>query len=72
MNTQEHTSPLTLEGLQRQLLELKISNLEEGVADHEKRIRLLEESATKFNFLLYLTLGNGFISVIALIKLFIP
>lgn len=59
-------APPTLEGLQRQLLELQISSLREEVSDHEKRLRLLEDTATKFNFLLYLTMGGGIVSLFTL------
>lgn len=57
--------------MQRKIYELQIKNLEDDTKDHERRIRLLEETATKFNFLLFLTFGNGILSIIALLKLFI-
>ena len=36
------------------------------IADHEKRLRLVEDTSTKFNFLLYLVMGGGLISLINL------
>lgn len=65
MGESESTEP-TLAGLQRQLLELQIAAAMEGIKDHEKRIRLLEDTATKFNFILYLTMGGGFVSLLNL------
>lgn len=61
----------TLEGLQRQILELKIKQLEARAEDHERRIRPLEEVATKFNLLLYLTLGGGLIGILNLATMLI-
>ena len=59
----------TLENLQRQLLELQINNIQKGLDDHEKRLRMLEDTATKFNFLLYLTMGGGLVSLINLLAI---
>lgn len=56
-------APPTLEGLQRQFLELQIQNMQKMFDDHEKRLRLLEDTATRFNFLLYLTMGGGLVSL---------
>jgi hypothetical protein len=42
---------------------LQISNLNKDIDDHEKRLRLLEDTATRFNFLLYLTMGGGLVSL---------
>ena len=53
----------TLEGLQRQFLEIQISAVQKNLDDHEKRLRLLEDTATRFNFLLYLTMGGGLVSL---------
>lgn len=53
----------TLEGLQRQFLEMQIGSLQKNFDDHEKRLRLLEDTATRFNFLLYLTMGGGLVSL---------
>ena len=56
-------APPTLEGLQRQFLEMQIQSLQKDFDDHEKRLRLLEDTATRFNFLLYLTMGGGLVSL---------
>ncbi len=50
------------------LTELRITALETSIADHEKRIRPLEEVATKFNFLMALSIGGGALSAIVLIQ----
>ena len=50
----------------RQRLEIKIDQNETVLADHEKRLRLVEDSATKFNFILYLTMGGGLVGLINL------
>ena len=63
METAEGQASPTLSGLQRQLYELQISALQRDIDDHEKRIRLLEDTATRFNFLLYLTMGGGLVSL---------
>ena len=60
----------TVEGLQRQLIELKISIIEaeqrtqkEEIDKHDSRLRPLEDTAIRFNFLLYLTMGGGLLQV---------
>lgn len=58
----DQASP-TLEGLQRQFLEMQITSVQKDLDDHEKRLRLLEDTATRFNFLLYLTMGGGLVSL---------
>lgn len=45
------------------LINYQIDQLREERLDHEKRLRLLEDTATKFNFLLYLTMGGGLVSL---------
>jgi hypothetical protein len=64
-DTQPH--PPTLEGLQRQLIELQIAAIHERLDDHEKRMRLLETTATKFDFILYLTMGGGLVGLMNLL-----
>jgi len=56
-------APPTLEGLQRQFLEIQIAAVQRDIDDHEKRIRVVEETTTRFNFLLYLTMGGGLVSL---------
>lgn len=63
-------APPTLEGLQRQILELHITALKKDVEDHETRIRNLETVATRSNVLFALATGGGLISIITLIRLF--
>lgn len=60
----------TLEGLQRQILEIHIENLKAQGADHENRIRDVETIGTRFNTLYAMFAGNGLMSVVILIKLF--
>ena len=66
MGEDKSTAEPTLAGLQRQLFELQIEAVTKNLDDHEKRLRLLEDTATRFNFLLYLTMGGGFVSLINL------
>lgn len=61
--TEEHEPTPSLVGLQRQLFEMQIASLQKNLEDHEKRLRLLEDTATRFNFLLYLTMGGGLVSL---------
>lgn len=48
------------------LVEFRLQQLIMQKDDHEKRVRLLEETATRFNFLIYLTMGGGMISLLNL------
>lgn len=59
----------TLEGLQRQVFELQIEQIKKDIDDHEKRLRIVEDATTKFNFILYLTMGGGLISVFNLLAI---
>lgn len=58
-----------LDELEDKILQIQIDTLRKDSEDHEKRIRALEDTATKFNFLLYLTMGGGLVSVVDLIML---
>ena len=58
-----------LDELEDKILQLQIDTLRKESEDHEKRIRSLEDTATKFNFLLYLTMGGGLVSLVDLIML---
>jgi hypothetical protein len=58
-----------LDDLEDKILQLQIDSLRKDTDDHEKRIRSLEDTATKFNFLLYLTMGGGLVSLINLVML---
>lgn len=48
--------------------DLRIATLETISSDHEKRIRMVEEVATKFNFLMALSIGGGTLSAIVLVR----
>lgn len=50
----------------RQRLDARIDSTAADLADHEKRLRAVEDSATKFNFILYLTMGGGLVGLINL------
>jgi hypothetical protein len=50
------------------LTDLRLSALETSRADHEQRLRNVEEVATKFNFLMALSIGGGALSAIVLIR----
>lgn len=55
-----------LDDLENRMVQMQLDSLRKDLDDHEKRLRLLEETATKFNFILYLTMGGGFVSLIDL------
>jgi hypothetical protein len=65
LRVQMETIKLSQEGM-RQRLEVRIDTQRDEIADHEKRIRIIEESTTKFNFILYLTMGGGLVGLINL------
>jgi hypothetical protein len=48
------------------LLHARIDALESDNRDFDKRLRPAEEVVTKFNFILYLTMGGGFVGLINL------
>lgn len=52
-----------LNDLENRIVQLQLDNLIKASSDHESRIRSLEDTATKFNFLLYLTMGGGLLSL---------
>jgi len=56
-----------LNELENRIVQLQLDGLHKASADHESRIRALEDTATRFNFLLYLTMGGGLISIVNLI-----
>lgn len=56
---------LSMDGI-RQRLENRIDANAAEIADHEKRIRAMEEVATKFNFIVYLTMGGGLVGLLNL------
>ena len=52
-----------------ELIDRRLAMLEITGSDHEKRLRLVEEVATKFNFLMALSIGGGLLSAIMLIRM---
>jgi hypothetical protein len=58
-----------LDELENKMLQMQIDSLRKDSDDHEQRVRVLEDTATKFNFILYLTMGGGFISLVNLATL---
>lgn len=54
--------------LHAELVDRRLLALETQNGDHEKRIRAVEEVATKFNFLMALSIGGGALSAIVLIR----
>lgn len=52
------------------LIDLRLKNIEEKQNDHENRIRPLEEGQVKANVIYSLFIGNGLLSIIALLKVF--
>lgn len=51
-----------------ELVDRRLTSLEATNGDHEKRIRAVEEVATKFNFLMALSIGGGALSAIAIVR----
>jgi hypothetical protein len=56
--------------MENKIVQIQVDALNAKAEDHEKRIRALEDTATKFNFILYLTMGGGFVSLVNLAMLF--
>lgn len=56
-----------LSQLEGKVLQMQLDGLRKDSDDHEARLRILEETATRFNFLLYLTMGGGLVAVANLI-----
>ncbi len=50
----------------RQRLDARLDQQQAEIADHEKRLRVNEETTVKFNFILYLVMGGGLVSLINL------
>jgi hypothetical protein len=55
--------------LESRILQIQLDNLTREVLDHETRLRVVEEAATRFNFLLYLTMGGGLLTLLNLLAL---
>ncbi len=53
------------------LVDIRLTNLEEGHADHERRLRPVEAGQIKANTIYALFAGNGLLSLIALFKIFV-
>lgn len=49
-----------------ELVDLQINTMRLAIADHEARLRPVEDAVTKFNFILYLSMGGGLVSLINL------
>ena len=54
--------------LHAQLTDSRLASLEKSRDTHETRIRIVEDVATKFNFLMSLSIGGGALSAIVLLK----
>ncbi len=50
----------------RQRLDARLDQQAGEIADHEKRLRTNEETTVKFNFIMYLVMGGGLVSLINL------
>jgi len=58
----------TLRGLEAKVIDLQLAALQKSADDHERRLRLVEETSTRFNLLLMLTVGGGLLSLINLLN----
>lgn len=57
----------------RQRLDARIDAMQSEQQDHEKRLRIAEETTIKFNFIMYLSMGGGLVGLINLaVLLFKP
>jgi hypothetical protein len=54
---------------QRELVNLRLGNLEKKTEDHERQIRALNVTQTKFNTMVSLSVGGGMLSAAGLAKL---
>lgn len=61
----------TSKELKDAITRVRYETLKTDVDDHEKRIRVIEEAVTKFNFLIYLTMGGGLLSMINLLAMLV-
>lgn len=57
-----------LQNMRVLLTDTRLASLEKSRDEHDKRIRMVEEVATKFNFLMSLSIGGGALSAIVLLK----
>ena len=64
-----HTDYDRLGQLEGRIVQLQLDGLRKQSEDHEARLRLVEDTATRFNFLLYLTMGGGLVSLVNLLAL---
>ena len=58
-----------LDTVESRILQLQIDALRKSSEDHEMHLRLLEDTATRFNFLLYQTMGGGLVGLFNLFGL---
>ena len=65
LRVQIETLKMSQEG-RRQRLEARIDQHRIELEDHEKRLRTIEEATTKFNFIMYLTMGGGLVGLVNL------
>ena len=54
-----------------ELVDMRLTRIEARQEDHEKRIRPLEDGQVKANTIYALFVGNGLLSIIALLKVFL-
>lgn len=66
----------TAEKLRYELIRVQIETLRAQIDAHvreekeyEKRLRVVEDGITKFNFLIYLTMGGGILGLVNLVAL---
>lgn len=59
-----------LANAQSQLVYSQLAAIQTRIDDHEKRLRPLEDTNSKINLLLALTMGGGLLQIAALIYLF--
>jgi hypothetical protein len=73
MDSQEvplkHINEYRLDELESKILQLQIDALKQASDDHEMRLRVVEDTSTRFNFLLYLTMGGGLVGLFNLFGL---
>lgn len=66
VSTEPSHNDTTADRLRYEFIRVQIESLRLQIQDQERRLRVVEDTAVKFNFLLYLTMGGGLVGLINL------
>jgi hypothetical protein len=67
----EETTGDTPRSIRNAITRVRFETIKSDVEDHERRLRIVEEAVTKFNFLIFLTMGGGLLSLINLLTMIV-